>query len=1184
VELGNGEVAPAANNLVLYHLSETNGNAVDSSGNNRNATNNGANQNVSGFFGNGIQFDGSNDSLDIAADLGDPTEMTIEFWLNAPNMNHREYLLDGRNNGNWWFLKDYRTGAKCSDTNGNVCFNGLVQIPAVSLSNNIWQHIAVTANTTETKIYLNGNLMDTGAAFNPDLGANVHVGTRFTNSGFLNGTMDDIAIWDTTLDQATIQGHASKYKSPGTYTSKIFDATQNASWDDLSWNETIVNSDVTFQVRSCDDALCDTEIFVGPDGTAGTSFTTNAGEAINVPMNRYFQYRASFSNSNTNFTSEVSSVTVDASYYSSGLPTIKPNSSLVPNVLTSWSGFRETVTKPAGSEVYYQLSDDDGTTWRYWDGGAWVVAGASDYSLASVVNANISSFPIASGKIMFRAFLSSNGVVHPKLSKVEIEFNGNPATSNCVKDWDFTNAGDYSYDHALIDVAGNKSSLLNHSYSVADDSKVEFDNGVYASTQWNTDHVELSPGASPYVGAGTYSSKIFDAGDVVTWQNLSWSEVLSAPSNWFNSAWNKRKSITVDNTATANVLIDYQVKLKINYDADMKADFSDLRFTSSDGTTEIDYWIHEYVASTSAVVWVKVPSIPASSTTNIFMYYGNNAAVTTSNGGNTFLVFDDFNDGSIDSAKWLEVDPNNEIDEVGGTLNFTRLSNGNWNRGIVGKDIMARGDLSFDFDYKWKANNPSYDAIMFGWHDNGTSPVYSNMPYAFYNPGSGGGTTINKYVYEDGNSRSGVTSSWVLGQDYDVRIRMRNAGGAYYDYSTDGGNTWSTAYTSVYSNESNLKLGWSFYSGTHEFDNARVRKWTATEPSSSFANEEDRQPTDLTFQVRSCNDSLCDTETFVGPDGTAGTTFTTAAGENISVSGNRYFQYRVSFVSSDSNYSPELSDVAVTTSGYYSSSKPDISPTASYSGLPIVKWTTFEETAIKPVNTEAYYQLSDDDAVSWKWWDGSAWADVSDGVLADANTVGLWHLNNSSSSVVDSSSFSNNGTNYGATRGVAGQFGKAFSFDGVDDYVEIPHKASLNLANTDFSIEFYLKTADADGLILKKYTGTFGHDGWAVRLNAGVLEFYDGANWISSGVSVNDNSWKYIAITADDTSNTVKFYVNENLVKSSPFTDITTNVFPLEIGKEVNSKFFAGLIDDLRISNKLRTSQEMKDFRWCQER
>lgn len=46
-----------------------------------------------------------------------------------------------------------------------------------------------------------------------------------------------------------------------------------------------------------------------------------------------------------------------------------------------------------------QLSEDDGVTWRYWDGAAWSAAGAGNWSLPSVVRTNITTFPLGGGPV-----------------------------------------------------------------------------------------------------------------------------------------------------------------------------------------------------------------------------------------------------------------------------------------------------------------------------------------------------------------------------------------------------------------------------------------------------------------------------------------------------------------------------------------------------------------------------------------------------------------------------------------------------------------------------------------------------------------------------------------------------------------------------------------------------------------
>ena len=162
-------------------------------------------------------------------------------------------------------------------------------------------------------------------------------------------------------------------------------------------------------------------------------------------------------------------------------------------------------------------------------------------------------------------------------------------------------------------------------------------------------HVEIQPTGTSFVNSANYlGSGVSYAGSAVTGP-------VTVSNNWYNNSWTRRKLIAVVNN-TASALSNYQVQISVTYDSDMQADFEDLRFTSSNGTTLIDHWIETYTASTSATVWIEVPSISASDTLYVFMYYGNSGASTASNGDNTFTFFDDFSGASIDSSKWTETD------------------------------------------------------------------------------------------------------------------------------------------------------------------------------------------------------------------------------------------------------------------------------------------------------------------------------------------------------------------------------------------------------------------------------------------------------------------------------------------------------------------------------------------------
>lgn len=121
------------------------------------------------------------------------------------------------------------------------------------------------------------------------------------------------------------------------------------------------------------------------------------------------------------------------------------------------------------------------------------------------------------------------------------------------------------------------------------------------------------------------------------------------------TGWRYNRSITVTNS-NASVYSNFQVKLVVNTQAlvaagKMQANGNDIRFT--DGScNNLHYWIDSNMNTTTTVIWVKVPSLPSSASTTIYMYYGNYCATAAQNGDSTFMFFDDFSAGSYNTGKW----------------------------------------------------------------------------------------------------------------------------------------------------------------------------------------------------------------------------------------------------------------------------------------------------------------------------------------------------------------------------------------------------------------------------------------------------------------------------------------------------------------------------------------------------
>jgi len=132
--------------------------------------------------------------------------------------------------------------------------------------------------------------------------------------------------------------------------------------------------------------------------------------------------------------------------------------------------------------------------------------------------------------------------------------------------------------------------------------------------------------------------------------------------------WAYKKAVTLSRASGA--VSDYQMKLlvgessgatgeDVDCNSHILSNFDDLRFTTDDGTTLLDYWIESITGSTPnrlATVWIEFGTIGTGATT-FYMYYGKTSAAAVSSGANTFIIYDDFergNDGDAIGGDWTQ--------------------------------------------------------------------------------------------------------------------------------------------------------------------------------------------------------------------------------------------------------------------------------------------------------------------------------------------------------------------------------------------------------------------------------------------------------------------------------------------------------------------------------------------------
>ena len=105
------------------------------------------------------------------------------------------------------------------------------------------------------------------------------------------------------------------------------------------------------------------------------------------------------------------------------------------------------------------------------------------------------------------------------------------------------------------------------------------------------------------------------------------SPVFAAGESWL-TGWSYRRTITIDHDkvggGTENEL-NFPILVSLTGLSNINANGTDIRFTSSDGATQLPREIESYSGGT-LVAWVKIPTVSYTANTVIYMYYGNSSA------------------------------------------------------------------------------------------------------------------------------------------------------------------------------------------------------------------------------------------------------------------------------------------------------------------------------------------------------------------------------------------------------------------------------------------------------------------------------------------------------------------------------------------------------------------------------
>ena len=203
----------------------------------------------------------------------------------------------------------------------------------------------------------------------------------------------------------------------------------------------------------------------------------------------------------------------------------------------------------------------------------------------------------------------------------------------------------------------------------------------------------------------------------------------------------------------------------------------------------------------------------------------------------------------------------------------------------------------------------------------------------------------------------------------------------------------------------------------------------------------------------------------------------------------------------------------------------------------------------------------------------------------------------SGTTALDSSGNGNHGTIYNGATYVPGVAGTALQFDGADDYVEVPHSASLNVGN-QITVEFWLKTTLTDNWVSITKTDGCGATGWHFQHathSPNVIGWgpAHGSCWTIAGppstTPITDGSWHHVVGTYDRTLGEIKTYVDgrlEGIASESEHQNLPLdNNEPLWFGQPKWASWagqrYLGILDEIRIYNRVLSASDI--LARCQE-
>jgi hypothetical protein len=618
---------------------------------------------------------------------------------------------------------------------------------------------------------------------------------------------------------------------------------------------------------------------------------------------------------------------------------------------------------------------------------------------------------------------------------------------------------------------------------------------------------------------------------------------------WFNTSWKKRAPISINNTNLLE-LSEYQIKISVDYNPSMKSDFGDLRFTLSDGTSLLKYWIESKIDSVSANVWVKVDVLPAESISTIYMYYDNENAVSTSDGSSTMILHEDMQTlpsgtlkgtATYDSVnKWVELTP--ASGGINGQLEYNQAPE------------LAE-NIGFAAHWKqWAGGGTGADTNYFYTHTTSTATNFNS--------------SVNGYIFATNEWQNrievwfnGSQISQIGQQNIDdsnwhdiVNILYLNDGLYYYQFWYD--NDLKISSSSSSTPTGNL-LGFGArngsYTNIHRVGEFFIRKYSTPEPTTSIEQEEQ-----LTTNLDNITDKIT-ASAWINPS-TLDVSSRAIISRGDSPTQDWFIQAsgaspgKISF-SADGGTNVGLSNTTLQTGKWYHiAMSAGEGKTSLYINGKLDSQTSFSGV----ITTEGDIAIGNNPS------GGTGWHGLIDEVrlyntsLSPSEILSLykwtpgpqayWNFNEGNGNVLYDKAGNNHAGIWKGTGEywINGKFGKAGLFNGTNNYVEVG-SSILGVRSVSFWVKPYTQTTSILSLnssaSVSVSSGTISATGFAsptIKVNG------------KESTTLSENTWQHVSIT----------------------TDTPINADSIRLGR-VSDNYYSGELDEVRIYDYVITQEQV---------